>query len=538
MAEKPPPGRADAPKPKRTVATGLKAISAAGVVAAALIGVSLNVLAARFYERWDWTSRGLYTLSDATLQTLHDLKEPIDVVVFLSASDPLTTSVRHMLAAYGSETTRLRPRFVDPDRSPAEFLALQQQYGILAGKSEDGRVVTDASIVISRGDKRWFITANDIVSYDDADGRATPKLEQALTEGIRNVLSSERITLCFTTGHQEISIDDGGPNGLAELRFRLQKNNFDVEAVDLAAPKLDRPLAECRVVIVAGPEQALSSAAAEKLAAYLRAGGNLLVLANPILDEENRIRPTGLEPVAKVAGFSFGNDFVVERDDKARLPTGLGESFFAAPKAHDVTSGLVRDGEPRFRVLVSAAQSLKREGDVGTPLLSTSDKAFALTDIRPFVDQGKPVEKSATDAVGPFSLALAMELPTPASQKDAKHGPRVVVAGSANLAWGRNWREPTLVGNRLFVESALAWLAARPTLVSVPEKAAHDVGLALTEESLSDVLRYVLIYMPLSAAALGLFVMLRRRAREKQSRADAGEKTPRGAKKKPKEDDD
>ncbi len=55
----------------------------------------------------------------------------------------------------------------------------------------------------------------------------------------------------------------------------------------------------------------------------------------------------------------------------------------------------------------------------------------------------------------------------------------------------------------------------------MPEKQGHDVGLALTEESLSEVLRYVLVYMPLSAAALGAFVMLRRRGKEKRSRSGA-----------------
>ena len=40
-------------------------------------------------------------------------------------------------------------------------------------------------------------------------------------------------------------------------------------------------------------------------------------------------------------------------------------------------------------------------------------------------------------------------------------------------------------------------------IVSVPEKASHDVGLSLTEESLGEVQRYVLMYMPASAALLG-----------------------------------
>jgi hypothetical protein len=509
-APAPPPGAAP---------TSLKALSAAGVLAAALIAVSANILVARFYERWDWTSAGLYTLSPATVETLKELSEPIDVAVFLSSSDPLSISVRHMLTAYGAETTLLRPRYVDPDRAPAEFLALQQKYGILAGKSEDGRIVTDASIVIARGERYWFVTQDDIVSYDSDEGRARPKLEQALTEGIRNVLSRERATICFSTGHQEMSIEDGGPSGLGELRFRLEKNNYDIESVDLAAPKLP-PLEACIVVMIVGPELALAAQAAHHVADYLKRGGAVLVLANPILDEDNRIQPTGLEPLAAAAQIAFGNDFIVEREEKSRFPGGLGETFFATPKAHAVTAGLLKDGDQvRFRVVLSAAQSLRATGGTPEVLLSTSADAFALEDIRPFAEQGKPVEKGAGDASGPFAVALANELAKPAGS-DAARGPRIVVAGSANLAWSRNWRDPALLGNRRFVESAISWLAARPALVSIPEKPGHDVGLGLTEESLGEVFRYVLLYMPAAAIVLGSFVMFRRRQSERRSRRD------------------
>jgi hypothetical protein len=77
------------------------------------------------------------------------------------------------------------------------------------------------------------------------------------------------------------------------------------------------------------------------------------------------------------------------------------------------------------------------------------------------------------------------------------------------------------VGDRLLVENALAWAAARPAIVNVPEKSPRAGGLALTEESLGEVLRYVLVYMPGAAALAGLLILLRRRAQEKSSRKAA-----------------
>ncbi len=114
---------------------------------------------------------------------------------------------------------------------------------------------------------------------------------------------------------------------------------------------------------------------------------------------------------------------------------------------------------------------------------------------------------------------MAAELPKPPGST-AKYGPRVVIAGAANLLWGRNYSDSSLYGDRLFSENALSWLSARPTLISVPEKTEHDVGLSLSEGTLAEVLRYVLIYMPGCSAALGTFVLMRRRSLEKQSRRD------------------
>jgi hypothetical protein len=95
----------------------------------------------------------------------------------------------------------------------------------------------------------------------------------------------------------------------------------------------------------------------------------------------------------------------------------------------------------------------------------------------------------------------------------------MVVIGTANVAFSQCWRDATLLGNRMLVESALSWLAAKPAIVSVPEKPSHPAGLSLTEESLTEVLRYVLLYMPGSALFLGALILLRRRQTERRSRA-------------------
>jgi len=98
--------------------------------------------------------------------------------------------------------------------------------------------------VISHGDKHWFVTSEELVHYDDQSGKAQPRLEQSLTEGIANVLSESKAKACFAIGHRELSIDDvvDGPEG-AYLRVRQGKGAKDrVVPLDTGRVRLSKKL--------------------------------------------------------------------------------------------------------------------------------------------------------------------------------------------------------------------------------------------------------------------------------------------------------
>ena len=94
-----------------------------------------------------------------------------------------------------------------------------------------------------------------------------------------------------------------------------------------------------------------------------------------------------------------------------------------------------------------------------------------------------------------------------------------MVIGSASLLLGATWQDSTLAGTRRFVEGAVSWLVSRPALVSLPDKPGRQVELRFTEESLSQVSRYVLMYMPATALALGGLILYRRRSARVARRA-------------------
>lgn len=477
-----------------------------GTLAAAVLCVAVNVLASRFGVRWDATSDRLYTLSDVTRETLAGLDRPVEVIVFLSRNDPLMHSTRTLLEGYRAESSQLRVRYVDPDQNPAEFVALQQRYGLFEGRTENGRLATDASIVLASGDHRWFVTTDDLIVFDDEDGLARPRLEQSITEGLVNLVGRTPVTVCVTQGHREPALDDGSAQGLAEFRRELERNNLTVRAVDLASPSPTETLAGCRLVVVAGPGIPFEPAEAERLRRQLATGTSLFVLVGPVTDDQGRILDPGLGATLRDVGVEFQGNLVFEGDERLRLPVGIGgEVFLASPLPHPTTEPFFRHGEVSERILLQLAQGLTlSESSSARSLLQSSEHAFEIRSFRALQGGELTTELDVAQHV----LAAAWEAP-PAAEPNQPA--RVVLLGTPSVLWPSTFTDPALLSTRRFVENSVNWLVAAPSLVAVPEKQGQIAGLDLSEGTLAEVQRYVLLYLPLAVLALGTLVVWRRR---------------------------
>ncbi len=484
--------------------------------AATVLFVALNILAARFFWRWDGTSAKLFTLSEPTRATLGRLVEPLDVVVLLSRGDPLSHSVAALLEEYRATSRQVQTRFLDPDRNPAEFVAAQHEYGLLEGRTQDGRLASEASIVLAQGGKHWFITTDDIVAYDERAEFAQPRLEQVLTDGIARLVGQSRKVACFLRGGQELGSESGGPQGLSEFRRYLERNNAEVRSVDLGLAKVDGSLRGCDVVVAVGATKPYGAIAGEELARWVRSGGRLLLALGPITDDEGRIIPPGLNAVFDPLGFEASNNVVFEGEPSLRMPVGIGgEVFLASPRAHAITAGMLRGEDVKYRVLLQLAQSFEiRPEGLAKAILTTSEQASALRTFRGLVEGNPSVDDTETKQL---VMAVAGEYPPGgghASSGTNRLG-RVVAVGTPSVLWSSTWQEPALVGTRRFIESAMNWLSVEEPLVSVPEKPAQAAGLALTDEGMSEVRQYVLLYLPGTMAAIGALIVWGRRRESK-----------------------
>ena len=126
-------------------------LQAAGVVASVVLAAVVNVLGARHFTRWDWTRGQRWSLSPATLETLTTLEQPVDVWAIAGPGDPFEQSLRQLLTTYVAHSSRIGVHWIDPDRDAARLVDLQRRFGLEAGRTEDGRVATDAVVVVASG---------------------------------------------------------------------------------------------------------------------------------------------------------------------------------------------------------------------------------------------------------------------------------------------------------------------------------------------------------------------------------------------------
>lgn len=320
--------------------------------------------------------------------------------------------------------------------------------------------------------------------------------------------SGDHPKACFTSGH--------GEDPSAPLREHLARNGYEIAGVEPVHSGDKTSLDDCKVLVIAGPTERVPADDAARWSAYLDKGGAALVAVGPEGDREDHgFVDLGLGGLLGSFGVAIDRDFVFELDGRLRSALGpRGETFTPIPKTHPATQGLSRLADKGVSVVITAASSLTATGAGAaavTPLLVTSDQAFGMVDFFTWAEKGAPPLPGAADKKGPLTVAFAAERPVPG----APHGARLVVVGSAGVLKGANWQIEELRGTALFVETALAWLTARPPILDIPQKPAFTAGLRVSDEWMTATFRYVVLYMPLASLLLGVAVYLRRRGEKR-----------------------
>lgn len=472
----------------------------------------VNYIGSRRYARFDWTSSGLYSLSEKTRNVLKELKTPVSVTVFMTPGTPLYPEVDELLKRYKALAPMLTVETLDPTRNLVRAKQLVDEFG-----------VKSSTVVFRSGDKKKYVPADQLAEMDYSRARmgGEPTLkgfkgEQEFTSAILAVTQQKSPKVLFTTGHGERTFD--APNardGFSEVAESLRNDDCTVEGwASLGAA--DVP-AGTDLVVVAGPRTAFTEPERAALEKYLDAGGNALLFLDVELTPGSPVLSDfGLNPLLGKMGLVLDSDVVL--DPKNALPLMGPETVFAKSfRAHPVTRLLT--GSAVVFPLARSVSVLEKPvpGWKTTALVETSPDGWGETNIKELERTGRP-SKDDKDVKGPVCLAAAaerVEAPAPdraagkpGEKSAANKRARVVVFGDSD--WASNAGIAN-AANRLFFSSAANWALERESLVAIPPKNADQVAVTLSRRDVGLIAFVVLLLLPVSAVAMGLAIWVKRR---------------------------
>lgn len=276
-----------------------------------LIGIILfaNIISEKFFARLDFTEDQRYSLSDATLNILDELTEPVTVTAYFSEDLPpdiakTKQDFRDLLIEYANRSDDMVVyEFINPNESQ-ETEANAQQNGIrpvMINVRERDQVKQQRAYlgaVIQLGEMKEtipFIQPGAAMEYE-------------LSSTIKKIAVTDKPSIALLQGHGEPSL--GALQQLSTL-LTVTHNLTPVEFTDTSGIPLDYSTA-----MIIAPSDSLGERDINYLNEFLERGGRLLLALNRVDGNfqtgQGEEISTGLEDWLMNLGIEMGKNFIVD----------------------------------------------------------------------------------------------------------------------------------------------------------------------------------------------------------------------------------
>lgn len=304
------------------------------ILAVILILVLINIAASKWHARVDLTNENRFTLSNSTKNILKNLKEPVEIEVFLKGNFPsgfknLASSTNDILQEFREVAgAKLRYSFISPDEKVA---------GTDINYSDSlpslGLIPINLTSQIKEGQQQQFVYPFALVHYKDDvipvtlyKGK-TPiisfselssseaMLEYQFAEAIAKITSTEKSLIGFATGNGEPMGDK-----VYDLVENILLPNYNLATFNLQShPFIPK---EFKVFMIVKPSIPFSEMEKLKLDQYVMKGGKLLMLIDKLdaemdsLQIKNEViaydRELNLEDLLFKYGVRINSDLVMD----------------------------------------------------------------------------------------------------------------------------------------------------------------------------------------------------------------------------------
>ena len=427
-----------------------------------LVAVGLLMWLSRTYHmQFDWTRNARNSLAPASVALVKKLTQPVEITVYASSKHGTAEEVRELIARFQKHKPDIRLEWVNADTDPARVRA--------AGVQFDGEAV---------------------VQYGNNKENITQINEENLANTLARLARSGERWIVFLSGHGERRPDGQANHDYGIWGAQLQKRGLKTRTLTLNEnPQIPQNTA---VLVIADPQSRLLAGEVKQIDDYLAQGGNVLWLAEP-----GGLK--GLEPIAELLGFEPQPGTVV--DPSAQVLTGNDATFLVIGQygAHPAVQNL------NLMTLFPTASGMKLQTQNksqwrSTVLLDTLPTAWSETGAL----KGKVTLDAGREARGPLAIGIA------ATRELEKREQRVVVIGDADFL------SNTYLGNGGNLDlgmNLVNWVSSDEAHIDLPNRAAVDASLNLSQGEQITIAFGFLIFLPLFLLGTGIVVWWRRRRR-------------------------
>ncbi len=479
------------------------------------IAVLTNVVGSWIPGRIDLTQGQIYSLSDATKTTLTNLKDLVNINLYISKElpvpvQPILRDIKDMLRDYQTYGKgNIVVNFKDPSdtaiAAEAKTNGIQEvQFNVMgAGEFQLKKGYLGLTVAYAGSHKSLPYVQD------------TSDLEYQLTSFIRELTNTEKKRIVFLAGHGEKDLAQDYPTLQKELSRQFEVTSFTLDAEHTTLPE------KTAVLVIAGPTQKIDDATRTIITNFQTKGGSVLFLIDPVtLAMEGLSASPNAESFADFVaayGVTVNPDLVYDLRSNEIVTFGGGASYFLSnypfwPRALalDKTSLVTKNIESESLVFPWSSSLSLNEAVLQSKKLK-AQKLFGTTpyggrQVAPF--NLSPDQQLPSANLGEQILAVSL------SAEDNSVGRMIILGSSGLLTDALAQRSPESIG---FGISAISWLAAEESLASIQLKQMVERKMTI-DESTRTTVQYgnmgLALFLPL---LFGGFILWRRKNMKKRS---------------------
>ncbi|VAX25492.1 hypothetical protein MNBD_NITROSPINAE02-1177 [hydrothermal vent metagenome] len=435
----------------------------------------MAVLGVQKKKRIDLTKTGRFTLSSQSTKLLTTLKNPVKVIAFYrSESGSLHAqqrqTARDLLEEYASVSDKFTFSFIDPDRKPG----LASKYGV-----SEYRIM-----LLMAGGKQVKVGS---------------EREEKITNGLIKLLRKKRKFVYFVKGHGEKDLSSSKKDGYSAARDAILNENFEIK--ELFLMRMKEIPEDASVVVVSSPKRELTQDELDKLSAYYKRGGALLVQIDPG-------HPPGFRTWLESFGFKLQTDVIIDQQSQLYGANALTPVVYAYHKKHPLTS------EFSLSSYFPIANSVYIDEDPKKgryQLALTGPNSWTEMD-KDQLESGSAEYDEKTEKRGPVPVMSVTTIEVE-SVKDEQGGSRkrygkFILVGDSDYANNTNIN---LAGNGDLFLNTISWLGEEAELIAVRAKRKNLTPIVLTAAQGRAIFWIPVVMIPSVVLLTGIGIYSRRK---------------------------